>query len=68
MPLNYVDLDETTRTFMLDELERDIREKKLYISPQLTESGLEKYPRLFRVAIENGNDVSWRRILFASIV
>ncbi len=58
MPLNLKDLDEQTREFMIEEIEHDINNGTLYISPRLTEGGVNEYPTLLRTAIENGNDDS----------
>lgn len=52
------DLDEVTRGYMLEELERDIESNNLYISDRLSERGKIDYPNLLRQAIENGNDAT----------
>jgi len=51
-------LDEVTRGYMLEELEWDIENNNLYISPRLSERGRLDYPNLLRQAIENGNDAT----------
>jgi hypothetical protein len=58
MALEYPDLDGTTRQYMLDELELDVKESRLYISPRLSGKGITDYPVLLRSAIESGDDAS----------
>jgi len=58
MALQYTDLDEGTRRLMLEELELDIKEGRLYLSPRLSSKGAAEYPALLRSAIERGNDAS----------
>lgn len=43
---------------MAEELDLDIRENRLYLSPRLSPTGVQEYPALLRSAIETGNDVS----------
>jgi hypothetical protein len=56
MALDYVDLDDTTRQLMLEELNSDISDGRLYISPRLTAEGRERYPELLREAMTSHND------------
>lgn len=56
MALVYANLDEVTRRHMLEELERDLALRTLYISPRLTDEGAEAYPELLQEAIENHDD------------
>jgi len=56
MGLNYVNLDDQTRKFMLEEFERDIRNGTLYMSPRLNEAGILKWGSILKQAIENQND------------
>lgn len=58
MALNLVNLDERTRQLMLDELNLDILNGQLYISPRLTAQGQQEYSELLREAITTHND-SW---------
>jgi hypothetical protein len=58
MALEYPDLDGTTRQYMLDELELDVKESRLYISPRLSGTGISDYPALLKSAIESGDDAS----------
>jgi hypothetical protein len=58
MALNLVNLDERTRWLMLDELDQDILNGRLYLSPRLSQQGLHEYPELLREAITSHND-SW---------
>jgi hypothetical protein len=55
---NYAQLDEETRRLMLDEIQRDERDGKLYISPRLSQIGVADYPQLLRRAAESGTDDS----------
>lgn len=50
------DLDECTRRFMLDELEQDVSQSRLYMSPRLSELGRTDYERLLRAALESGSE------------
>jgi hypothetical protein len=65
MSLDLVHLDPNTRRFMLAELEIDVGMGTLYLSPQLSESGLRHYPRLLRAAILAGTDASFAEALNA---
>jgi len=61
MGLRLDDLDEQTRSFMLEELEHDLSlgdREVPYRSKYLTAAGRERYPMLLREAIEHGNDDS----------
>lgn len=56
MALKYANLDPDTRRYMLEELDRDLAVRTLYISPRLTDEGAEAYPELLHQAIENHDD------------
>jgi hypothetical protein len=58
MGLNLVNLDDKTREFMFNELEKDVTLNKLYISPRLNVEGRRDYEQLLRSAIQNGDDIS----------
>lgn len=58
MTLRLVNLDKNTREFMISELELDISNHVLYISPRLTLKGKKQYPDLLRQSIQSGNDDS----------
>lgn len=58
MTLALQNLDTLTRSFMLEEFERDFTGGVLYLSDRLTETGRNIYPRLLREAIESGDDTS----------
>lgn len=58
MGLNYPQLDQETRRLMLDEIEKDEREGKLYFSDRLSQAGRNDYPALLRNAVESGTDDS----------
>ncbi|MFW9876320.1 MAG: hypothetical protein ACFFG0_24765, partial [Candidatus Thorarchaeota archaeon] len=57
MIFNFNDLNEETRKDMKEELEMDIKNDNIYISPRLTNK--ELYIKLFKKAIESGNDSSF---------
>ena len=63
MALQLANLDDRTRRFMLDELERDVRDGTLYISDRLNQHGKADYPGLLRTAIESGDDISLAQAL-----
>ena len=50
MPLQYTNLDEKTRPFMVAELERDNAQGTLYLSPRLTANGQNVWLELLREA------------------
>jgi len=56
MVLNYENLDEQTRQFMLQEVELDVSRGKLYISPRLNEQGVKHYESLLKEAIQGYED------------
>ncbi len=56
MGLNFVNLDEITRRYMIEELESDIINSKLYISTRLSPIGRQDYNSLLREAIKSYND------------
>src|SRR5215212_5070983 len=56
MTLHFPDLDDSTRHFMLDELEADVARRCLYLSPFLTEVGRAAYVRALRAAIRDGTE------------
>ena len=58
MGLEFENLDDRTRRWMLEELERDRGGDRLYIDPRLSERGRADYPGLLRAAIESGTEVS----------
>ncbi len=56
MGLEYRNLDERTRTLMLEEIDRDSASGSLYLSDNLTPEGKAEYPDLLRAAAREGND------------
>jgi hypothetical protein len=56
MGINYKNLDEKTRKFMLEELEMDIANSNLYISLRLNPAGKSKWTELLRQAIKSYSD------------
>jgi hypothetical protein len=58
MALSLVDLDETTRRYMMEEFEQDVQQGKLYVSARLSGIGRENYPALLKQALRSGNDSS----------
>ncbi|MGB8060901.1 MAG: hypothetical protein WCF26_03330 [Candidatus Sulfotelmatobacter sp.] len=58
MALEYPDLDGTTRQYMLEELDLDVKEGRLYVSPRLSGKGVADYATLLRSAMESGDDAS----------
>ena len=66
MGLQYQDLDDRTRTLMLEEIDQDSASGSLYLSDNLTPDGKAEYPDLLRTAARDGNDetlaneIRWR--------
>lgn len=58
MALQLENLDDRTRRYMLEELERDLASGTLYRSPRLSDRGWTDWPALLRAAIESGNDMT----------
>ena len=56
MALKLQDLNEETRTLMIEEVDLDISKGQLYLSRRLTEVGKQKYPDLLKQAIMTGDD------------
>jgi hypothetical protein len=59
MALYYHNLDDRTRRLMLDEVEHDIANDCLHISPFLSGQGQRDYVNLLKRAILAGNDASF---------
>jgi hypothetical protein len=66
MPLELVHLDACTRHFMLAELRADLAAGRLFLSPQLSESGLVQYRHLLRTALATGTERSFADALHAT--
>jgi hypothetical protein len=58
MALNFENLDQETRRYMLEEFEYDRRNNNFYISDRLTEAGKQLFPETLRKSILEGNDAS----------
>lgn len=51
-------LDDTTRQYMLIEVEQDSKTSQLHLSRRFTARGREHYPQLLREAVRQGNEDS----------
>ena len=58
MALNLVNLDPSTRSFMLEEIVYDIAGSKLYYGTRLSPVGVPLYAELLRIAVRTGTDES----------
>ena len=56
MAMYFENLDERTRQLMLDEMEYDIANHQLHISPFLSGQGQRDYENLLREALQSGDD------------
>ena len=56
MGLHYENLDETTRSYMVEEIELDIDNGKLYFSTRLNVRGRQEYPDFLRDAVSHYDD------------
>lgn len=56
MGLNYLNLDDRTRLFMVEEIQSDVADNSMYISPRLTSDGQDDWPDLVRVAAQSYDD------------
>jgi len=63
MAMDYEELDDKTRQYMLAEFEREEVGGNPYRSKALSSTGLAVFPQLMREAIESGNEVSVCRAL-----
>lgn len=54
----FENLDETTRRYMLIEVEQAIKTSQLHLSQRFTTQGRERYPDLLREAVRTGNEDS----------
>jgi hypothetical protein len=63
MPLCYEELDDTTRSLMLEELAADAANKTMQFSKWLTEAGRNHWPGLLRRAMTEGDDTTLARDL-----
>lgn len=58
MVFKFENLDSKTRQLMMDELEMDIKNKRLYLSSRLSEIGKKQYPQLLKNAIQENNETT----------
>jgi len=65
MALDLIDLDDTTRRFMLKEVDREQASDSLYLGKDLSPEGIKQYPALLREAVESGHDQSLQLVLSA---
>jgi hypothetical protein len=56
MTLSLVNLDQVTRQYMLEEIELDISNDKLYLSPRLSDTGRNNFASLLKEAAHNHDD------------
>ena len=58
MALNLIDLKPDIRRYMVEELDADLAQGSLYLSPRLSNRGSADYPNLLRAALTQGDDSS----------
>ena len=63
MALNLPDLDAHTRRYMLDELEADVRQGCLHLSPYLTDAGQAAFESALRAALRAGTAETLAEVL-----
>ncbi|MDE0098646.1 MAG: hypothetical protein OXM87_03380 [Truepera sp.] len=56
MALNYLNLDDKTRSYMIEEIDRDIANDSLYIGRHLNQRGIADWPDLLRTAAQSHDD------------
>ena len=56
--MNLVNLDETTRRYMLQEIDGDVKAGQLYLSKRFTDKGIQDYESLLREATQH-HDAQW---------
>jgi len=63
MALYFYNLDERTRQLMVHEMDFDVANNQLHISPFLSGQGQRDYPNLLREAMQSGTDVTLADVL-----
>lgn len=58
MGFRFQNLDEMTRSYIIQEVERDSTHGTLYLSPRLTERGRRDWPELLLTAVRDGDESS----------
>ncbi|HXG20696.1 MAG TPA: hypothetical protein VNN62_16680 [Methylomirabilota bacterium] len=56
MNIHYEDLDAAVRASMIQELDLDVSNQRLYISSRLTDAGAQQWPTILREAFEKHDD------------
>lgn len=57
MAFRFLHLDGTTRAYMLAEVDHDVAQGTLYLSPRLTDRGRRDWPELLRAAVQVRDEV-----------
>src|ERR1044072_1856616 len=60
---NFQNLDEETRKLMLEEIEDDIRQQKLYLSDRLNITGQENYQNYLLLSVTSGDEATFEKLL-----
>jgi hypothetical protein len=63
MAMNFEELNDTTRGYMLQEFEAELRSSNPYVSKALSAKGRNAFPDLMRKTIQSGNEESLARDL-----
>jgi len=58
MAFSFENLDQITRRLMIDEVDYDLKNGNLYISPRLTLKGTKEYAKLLKNASQTGNEIT----------
>ncbi|HUX01107.1 MAG TPA: hypothetical protein VMY35_09035 [Phycisphaerae bacterium] len=58
MAMNFEEMDDITRGYMLQEFEPELRSSNPYVSKALSAKGRDAFPDLMRKAIQSGNEES----------
>ncbi|MCD1117891.1 hypothetical protein [Chryseobacterium turcicum] len=56
MKFNFENLDQTIRQLMINEMDFDIQNNKLYLSKRFNDNGQEKYEDLLKQSLESGDE------------
>ncbi|WP_056219141.1 hypothetical protein [Chryseobacterium sp. Leaf201] len=62
----FLNLDEETRKLMLDEINSDISNGKLYLSNRLNQNGKDNYQNYLLESVENGDEETFTNLLIQS--
>ena len=67
MAMEYLNLDDRTRSFMLAEINSDHANGRLHMSKNLNPIGIAAFPEILKIAASRGNDVSLAQAILPNL-